>query len=340
MNILHLPSNISNQPYLFVKGLRQQRINADYLFFKKKKFYEQKGIFDGKNRIPRYFILMKNFWHAIFNYDIFHFHFNTSFFKNNADLYILKKLNKKIIMQFWGSDIRIYSIGMKINPFLSEIKSNPKKEKKRLEKIKKISKFVDAAIVSDGELFYYIKDYFKKIFFLPQISDISIFRFPSLEKKEPVIIHAPSNREFKGTEKIIEVIKELEKKYKFTFKILENIPNEQILNEVLNADIVIDQILIGTYGIFSIEAMGCGKPVICYINENYRKFYPEELPIVSASIDNLYVQLEKLIKDGKLRHEIGKKSREYFEKYHAIDVVTKKLIEIYNEVINGDIRKK
>ncbi|HRR96067.1 MAG TPA: glycosyltransferase [Candidatus Ratteibacteria bacterium] len=334
MNILHLPYNISNQPYLFVKGLRQQGINADCLFFKKNKFYQQKGIFDGKNRIPRYFILMKSLGHAIFNYDIFHFHFNTSFFKNNSDLYILKKFKKKVIMQFWGDDIRIYSSTIKLNPFLADLKWSIKKDKDKIKKIERISEFIDAVIVSDGELFSYVKNYFKKIFFLPQISDISIFKFPSPEMKEPVIIHSPTYRGIKGTEKIIEVIKELGKKYKFTFKILENIPNEQILNEVLNADIVIDQILIGTYGIFSIEAMGSGKPVICYINENYRKFYPEELPIISSSIDNLYIQLEKLIKDGKLRYEIGKKGREYFEKYHQIDVVTKKLIKIYEEVMN------
>ena len=75
-----------------------------------------------------------------------------------------------------------------------------------------------------------------------------------------------------------------------------------------------------------------GKPVICYINENYRKSYPLDLPIVSADINNLSNKLEELIKDGNMRNQLGIKGRKYVERYHDIKVVSRKLLSIYKEL--------
>ena len=71
-----------------------------------------------------------------------------------------------------------------------------------------------------------------------------------------------------------------------------------------------------TYGVFALEAMALGKPVVAYISDEIRKTFPEELPIVSATIDSLTGVLETLITDGKKRRELGMAGRRYVEDYH------------------------
>ena len=67
---------------------------------------------------------------------------------------------------------------------------------------------------------------------------------------------------------------------------------------------------------FSIEAMAMGKPVITYITDEMIKTFPDELPIVSASPLNIQEEIEKLINDGQIRHDLGVKGRKYIETYH------------------------
>jgi len=334
MKILHLPVNISNQSRILVNSLKERGIEADYLFFYKNRFKYQnkKGILEGKPKFMKKFYILKSFIKVIKNYDIFHFHFSKTFFSSNFDVLLLKCFKKKIIMHFWGDDVRLYSIAQKYNKYLTMFPVDRKGEKKKKKKLKKICKYVDAVIVADAELFNYVKIFSNKIFFLPQVIKVEDYKvvYPDPEKKKIKIVHAPSFRKIKGTEIIVKVINDLKRKYDFEFILLQNTPNRKLLEILTEADIIIDQILLGTYGIFSIESMACGKPVICYINNYYRKMYPKDLPIISANPDNIREILEDLIKDGKKREKIGIKSRKFVENYHNAERVVGKLINIYS----------
>ena len=43
---------------------------------------------------------------------------------------------------------------------------------------------------------------------------------------------------------------------------------------IRESDVVIDQILMGTYARLAIESMALGKPVICYLREDLFEFNP------------------------------------------------------------------
>ena len=78
------------------------------------------------------------------------------------------------------------------------------------------------------------------------------------------------------------------------------------------------------------EAMSYGKPTISYImKEVFENGLPLDCPIVNANPDTLEEKLIELITNPILRHEIGKKSRAYVEKYHDVEKISKKLLEIY-----------
>ena len=51
------------------------------------------------------------------SYDLFHFHFGTSFTLDMSDYPILKQAEKPMVMHHWGSDVRLYSTLAKTNPY-------------------------------------------------------------------------------------------------------------------------------------------------------------------------------------------------------------------------------
>jgi len=259
--------------------------------------------------------------------NIFHFHFGTSLTMNYSDLPLLKDLCKKTFMQHWGSDVRLYSVASKYNPYVKVKVTNEKDITDRLEFL---GKCIDTCIVSDGELYEYVKDFYKNVFFIKQAIDIQKYAIKNKEKKKELcIVHAPTSPEIKGTESVLKVIEELRYKYTFNFKLVQGMSHTQAKKIYEEADIVIDQLRIGSYGLLAIEAMAMGKTVICYISDPMKDKYPKELPIISANPDNLKDKLEYLIINKDMLEKIGEDGRGFVERYHDSNIIAKNLLKLY-----------
>jgi hypothetical protein len=88
-----------------------------------------------------------------------------------------------------------------------------------------------------------------------------------------------------------------------------------------DADILVDQLLVGWYGGLAVELMALGKPVVAYIREDDMGFIPSamhaDLPVVNATPGSIYNVLRELL--TARRHElgaIGVRSRQYVETWH------------------------
>ncbi len=79
-----------------------------------------------------------------------------------------------------------------------------------------------------------------------------------------------------------------------------------------------------------------GKPALGYIKPSLVDRYPSELPIVNVNHDNLAEVLSGLIQDGQKRHQIGRQSRQYVEKYHDAHKVARDLVKVYEQLIHGE----
>lgn len=263
-------------------------------------------------------------------YDVFHFHSAHTLLPRNLDLAYLKLLNKKLVFEFHGTDIRQKKIASRINPLINEIKFDD--ENYIVKRAENIYKYADSIILHDDELIPEIK---RKdlINVVPLRIDLSKFipTYPDANNGSINIVHAPSNRRNKGTEYIITAISSLREKYSnINFILLENVPQDVAIKYYLNADIIIDQVLCGFYGVLSLEAMALGKPVITYVTDYLKERLPEELPIVSASPYSLNQELETLINNADLRKALGINGRKYVEKYHDCNKNSQVLWDIYN----------
>lgn len=261
--------------------------------------------------------------------DVFHFHFGTSLALDYSDLHLLKEQGKKIIMHHWGSDVRMLSIAKKINPYVKVKDLNEEGIKRKLNFL---SKYVDYCVVADSELYCYVKDFYKKVILIPQAIDLDKYKISTSDNKKNekfTIVHAPTNRQTKGTSFIINAVEKLKCKYDFEFKLVENLSHEEAKKIYENADLIIDQVLIATHGLFSLECMAMGKPVICYISDFMKTCYPKDIPIISVGPDEIETKLEFILNNKEMLDPIGANGRKYVEAYHNHLDIARRLLKIY-----------
>jgi glycosyltransferase involved in cell wall biosynthesis len=304
MRILHGPHDYGGQGSKISRAQRKLGHRSDFAVFRSSYLRfpvdfvlrDEKG---GWSRTKKLFFLLK----CLQDYDIFHFHSESIFATEFKDIPLLKKLGKKVIFHFHGSEIRV----KKMHPRI---------------------KFADAHLVSTPDLLEYVPDGI----WIPQPIDLNYWKPLSIEKKERavIIIHAPSHRKKKGTDLIISTIEELRREgYPVELSLIEGKSYESLKSYYQKGDIFMDQIIIGAYGNFAVEGMALKKPVCVFIKEEVSPLYPKELPVMNTCTDNLKENLKKLIEDEKLRKELGEKGRIYVENYHDIQKIALKCLSIY-----------
>jgi len=333
--ILHAPFDMAGQAWGLNKSLKNLGYKSDLLVYAKNKYgYGFDFFIDirGYNtRLGQLFLIPK-ILPFIKNYDIFHFHVGKSFLHHQRDLLILKFLRKKIVVHFWGSEARQLDTARKYKYHYShEIEIDVEKEEEKRRRIAIWQKYADLLIVGDYEL----QEYVPGSEVLPQtydIESISKIKLLSSHKSKIKIIHAPTRTNIKGTKYVLSAVekikKEYGKQYKIEFILVENIKHLEALRLFGESDLIIDQLLMGSYGILSIEAMALGKPVLCYIRDDLIKNYPN-LPILNTNPDNLYKNLKLLIEDEDLRKKLGVQGVKYVKNRHDPVKIAKKLTSLY-----------
>lgn len=259
-------------------------------------------------------------------------------YTSGADLKYAKKLGKKIFVEWAGSDIRTPEYLKSINTYYKQAFENGyeyasfESEEQSYKNQLKFARYNAIPLLGAEMSLFLNKKLFKAFILLYQRINCFDFKpkFPSIQNKRPLLVHSPSAKVAKGSFKIDEVIKELQKKYELEYILLHNMPREEVLQYIQKCDIFVDQIILGSYGMAAIEAMSFGKPVICYLMPQvFENGLSESCPIVNANPDNLYEKLEDLLKDATKRNEIGKQSRDFVEQYHDVNKISEQLLTIY-----------
>jgi glycosyltransferase involved in cell wall biosynthesis len=137
-----------------------------------------------------------------------------------------------------------------------------------------------------------------------------------MERSRPLVLHAPSTRWAKGTAAVVPVLEDLHRRGVIDFRLAEGVAPGRMRQFVREADIVIDQLAIGAYGVFACESMAAGKPVIAYLHESTVERIGEPVPIVNATAKTLEESLVALCEDRDRARLIGAESRRYARRLH------------------------
>ena len=118
--------------------------------------------------------------------------------------------------------------------------------------------------------------------------------------------------------------------------IVEGVPHDEARERYARADIVVDQLNAGWHGVFALEAMALGKPVVSHLKpdvvERSAEAFGAKVPIVPATADTLVDALRPLVEDAALRRSLGAEGRAYVEQVHDIDRVADRLLDIYRSL--------
>jgi glycosyltransferase involved in cell wall biosynthesis len=261
-------------------------------------------------------------------------YYSAKILRGSLDYRLFKTLGIPMIISWAGGDARIIEMARKHNPYFYREPDNQRDRAVRgmLQAVSRHIKYV----ATDHEMAEYSAPYFEKVFIVPQPIDLDECTLspPAPETRSPVVLHIPTHLEVKGTAHIEAAVARLSSEgVPMEFRALEpNLTQREVRRKIAEADIYIDELRCGSYGITAVEAMASAKPTITYIREDLVEKYPRDLPLVNANPDTIYGQLKKLLLDSDRRRRIGLASRAYAERYHSLVSVGNRLLEVYRQI--------
>ena len=352
MRILHLPVNNGSRTSHTVRALRQQGADAFGLVRTQSLAQASAGlkiINLGSRLGSKYsaqlllaaFPWLYYFLKFVHWADVLHWYTGAMALPLGLDLAVVKSLGKPGVVEWQGSDIRVPEVEFAENPYYTAVYYNGYEYQYResLQQSRQLQqRFADAGfacMAPIGMVQYVQKDIFPHVYVLPRRLILSDYQpvFPSAEMAKPIIVHAPTAPVTKGTEAVLRTVEQLKTKYDFEFRLIQGMSRVQAIQLMTQADVFLDQFVLGDFGSASLEAMALGKPAVCYIKPTLAAQYPSDLPIVKATQETLTDVLEQLITNGKWRSELGRRGRAYVEKHHDAFQITCKLKDIYQELL-------
>jgi glycosyltransferase involved in cell wall biosynthesis len=238
--------------------------------------------------------------------DVFHFYFGLTLVPKRIQFPILKAARKKSVFHFVGSDIRG--------------KSPDELAYGRLADAQIVGSYDAARWIPEAEV-------------VPPGIDLSAIEPVPPRADGPLrVAHAALSRRRKGTELVVAACDELG----LDLDVIENVRHNEVGPRLAQADVVVDQLNSGWYGLFAIEAMAYGKPVVAYIHDEAAArtaaAFGVDVPIVRTTKETLAADLRPLLESAEERRARGAAGRSYVERVHDADKMADRLIDIYSRL--------
>jgi len=305
---VHTPLNVAGIPWTNVQALRRKGVDAKLVVVERQKLHpeadwslDRPAGFWGRQAVqwPAFLRLLPRT-------DVFHFYFGWTLVPRKLTWPLLKATRRKSVLHFLGSDIR----------------------GKTAEELR-YARGADAWIVGSYDALRWVPD----AHVVPPGLDLrEHVPAPVEDRARPVVLHAPSSRRRKGTEHVLAACEGLD----VELDIVEGLRHDEARRRYGRADIVVDQLNAGWYGIFALEAMALGKPVLSYLRESAVRETEQalgiEVPIVTVTKETLRERIADLARSADERRRIGARSRAYVEHVHDADKGADRLLEIYNSL--------
>ena len=169
---------------------------------------------------------------------------------------------------------------------------------------------------------------------------------PTPRRQRPSIFFSPSRSisahadrwETKGKPEVVKVLQSLARRGLADPVVVQGAPFAECQRLRAGADVVIDDVVTGSYHTTSLEALAQGKATVAYLDSRTQAVLAEltgstDLPLVNVHLDHLERVLEDLCRDPALVEELGSFSREWMgTHYRAADMVAH-YVRCYDELL-------
>jgi hypothetical protein len=192
-----------------------------------------------------------------------------------------------------GSDVRIPSRHVQENDWSPFVDSSwevvPVLERNASQNVEMLARYDGHLFVSTPDLL----DYVPRATWCPVIIEPRVWATEkgAMERRVPIVVHAPSNDRIKGSDLVDSIVQGLADRGVVEYRRIVRVPPEMMPAVYRDADIVLDQFRIGSYGVAACEGMAAGRVVIGHVTPSVRRavweFTGLDLPIVEATPNTL-----------------------------------------------------
>lgn len=307
-------------------------------------------------------------WHAIRSVDVVHFNFGSAILPLPArgpgasrayalyariagglDLALLHRLGKGVVVTFQGDDVRQGDVLRKTyeRSLADEVGPGyytPAGDAAKRAIAERFNRYAHAIRFLNPDLARVLPE---RARFMPY-AHVDPRRWtprPRPAADVPLVVHAPSRRDTKGTTHVVAAVEALRRdSVPLRFELIEGRTQAEARAVYEQADLVVDQLVSGWYGGLAVETMALGVPVVAFIRAEDLNVVPSamrtELPLVNANPTTIERVLRSLLTEGRL-HELperGRRSRSFAERWHDPLRIAADLLPVYEAAARSAAR--
>jgi glycosyltransferase involved in cell wall biosynthesis len=234
----------------------------------------------------------------------------------NEDIDTLRAANVTPALVFHGSDIRSPEIHRKLmatSPFGVGDDFSQGLEVSTSNMLSLVGRFDGAVFVSTKDLL----DYVPTAEWLPLGVDTATwFAQPlRLGRRRLIVASTFTNRQLKGADHVDAVCQRLSDEGLIEYRRYANVPPGKMPSIISDIDVLIDGVVLGMYGVTSVEGMATGRVVLANIDRVIDK-PGERPPIVNVNPSNLSDVLVDILERPEHYQEIAERGPGFVQRYH------------------------
>lgn len=351
--ILHLPTDVGGHSWALAQGERRLGANSEVLVARSNWIGYPADIAlnlqKESSQLVKFYRLAKTFSSIRNKYNIFHFNFGSSLIHTPTHFFNLTELpfypdSAKLFVTYNGCDARQKDkviASRTIAPCHNSLCSNGACNDGRLDQsrrlaVNKMAKYVHKIWVLNPDLLDFLPT--DKASFLPYSISIPNTGPVNPNLTGPLrIVHAPTSRIIKGTDYLLAALDKLKLSHGNCYELImiENLPREQALDLYKQADVVVDQLLIGWYGSVAAESMLLGKPVIVRLDPSYYHHLPSQMvsdisdSFINADPSTIYDVLVYCLENRSKLLSLSEAAFNFASKWHNPNYVASITLEAY-----------
>lgn len=250
-----------------------------------------------------------------------------------ADIDFLRNAGIEVALAFHGSEVRdpaAHAATHPGSPFADPRDAYTMKLKTVADRTLALAREFDGPIfVSTPDQL----DYLPEARWLPVVIDLDAWPLTPRDGTDvPLVVHAPSNPVLKGTAAIEAVLEPLVAAGRIRYERVTGMQPADAAAMVRRADVLIDQVLLGLYGVLACEGLASGAVVLGHLGESLRSKVPDEVPVVEATVDTLGERLEWVLEELPRLRDLAPDRRSFVERWHDGRYAAKVLEDFVGEV--------
>lgn len=265
---------------------------------------------------------------APFRRDVFHYQYGSTWVRT-VDAWWARLWGRTRVVTYHGDDCRIPSVAQRLFPARARVVPLEREGFAR-RRLRAMGLACDAALVADLELAAYVRPYFRRVYVTP----LPLHRDPvsaplTPDEGPPVVLHAASDPRVKGTDEIRAAVEDVATRAGLRFLFLTGAPYHVVARELRRASVVVDQLNSVTSGVFALEALRLGLPVLGEYDPRALAPYQRDLPVICVTPETLASELESILAEDDRRAAIAAAGPAYVDRNHDPERVAATLLEIY-----------